>query len=1137
MTLRIRTNEPALTSLKTMHWATKSQNRTMERLSTGLRINQAGDDPSGLIGANQIRSDVVGAEQAIVNTERGNLMIQTADSYLDKVMERLNDMRRLIVEAANDVAMPPEQIQANQLVIDASIQAIDRIAKTANFQGNKLFDGSYDYVVDGETAGNMNLLADIQLDSVRLDLLDGKDVRINVTKAAEQAEILFNAQPATYVPGGMEAFSPRNEPWNVGFTLGTGPTAFPVELLFDEAPGYAGRGIPAAYASTLSEPVTPDYFVQFIPSEVDALGYFMMEDPATGLFTEPLNVSKNGLGYGSAIQDYYQDPTFAPSDIDLFSYANDATGERTFTFVYNNNGAEVPFDGATMLDMLRDEIDEEVGYGNLHYTFNVEMVEGVDATYEIPGAYVSNPAGDANLVDGIIPTTIGVAGTNVYNGVLPAFDITGEPGTPFTFGISGANETTTIVNDKEYTNDVNFRTAPVISAVNFLPDNNVDSYAVNVINTGTPFEPDFTVEISYNNTYSTELDFDDLAELMEDEFNAFPYFTNASITPPAGSLSYTIISGNPAPVPIGVPSTPPGVPTNSEITATGTETGAWAKVGLGHAVKFDAAKFTDQNYATGDLVFRRVTGDALEVEVNFVQPNHGYYEGVTEVNGRYTITLFSSMVQANDNVSDLAEKFQDVIAASAYKESIYATWENLTERELVDFDGQNIIPVPPTPPAQLQLNRTLIDQSENDYLKVEHIGGDEYANNMTVALEFGDDDLVEYDRTIKRLTVTLSEDPDWDRAAGALSPSDPGGLTAQLRALGYVEGVDFSVASFEGLSGKFLNDPADPRYNDPVNFPLYPPHNTERLGITNRRNYETHGSTGTTGGFTLREKATFEMRGEYGMETITLGKGATRAEVASAFNTVTDSTGVTAKLVEIDNDGDEIMDEFYIALNSISYGSRQSIQIKTLEDLGYFDVNLDKHYAEGTDAIATINGIDAVADGNMLQIGTAWLDANILLKPGETQSHYFNVIPEGAAKFQLGQEVSLAQQTNIALGSLSSGSLGRSDVGYLYMLGTGQDAALANDVTLASQIIEEVIAQVSALSARLGAFQGTTIETNLYTLTDYSLNMRDLESQYRDADYAQESSNLARDQAIISANISVLSIANQSAQNVLQLMQ
>jgi len=124
---RINTNVSSLNAQKSLMRATQSMNQAMARLSTGLRINAGKDDPAGLIASEALRSDIVSVQRAVVNGERANQMIATAESALGQVSSLLNDIRGLVTEAANEGAMSNDQIAANQLQIDSSLDAINRI--------------------------------------------------------------------------------------------------------------------------------------------------------------------------------------------------------------------------------------------------------------------------------------------------------------------------------------------------------------------------------------------------------------------------------------------------------------------------------------------------------------------------------------------------------------------------------------------------------------------------------------------------------------------------------------------------------------------------------------------------------------------------------------------------------------------------------------------------------------------------------------------------------------------------------------------------------------------------------------------------------------------------------------------------
>ncbi len=127
---RINTNVSSLVAQNTLGRSNAALEQALTRLSTGLRINTGKDDPAGLIASENLRSDITSIKQAIGNTDRANQVIATADSALGQVSALLNDIRGLVTEAANDGALSAEQIAANQLQIDSSLEALNRIAQT-----------------------------------------------------------------------------------------------------------------------------------------------------------------------------------------------------------------------------------------------------------------------------------------------------------------------------------------------------------------------------------------------------------------------------------------------------------------------------------------------------------------------------------------------------------------------------------------------------------------------------------------------------------------------------------------------------------------------------------------------------------------------------------------------------------------------------------------------------------------------------------------------------------------------------------------------------------------------------------------------------------------------------------------------
>ncbi len=112
--------------------------------------------------------------------------MRTADSALGQVSSLLNDIRGLVVEAANTGALSPDQIAANQLQVDSSLEAINRIAQTTTFQGRRLLDGSLDFMTN---IGSVASVKDIQIDQANFGTAGQVAVDVAIASAATRAEI------------------------------------------------------------------------------------------------------------------------------------------------------------------------------------------------------------------------------------------------------------------------------------------------------------------------------------------------------------------------------------------------------------------------------------------------------------------------------------------------------------------------------------------------------------------------------------------------------------------------------------------------------------------------------------------------------------------------------------------------------------------------------------------------------------------------------------------------------------------------------------------------------------------------------------------------------------------------------------
>ena len=139
---RINTNISAISAQRYLGRSTAEMNRTLNRLSSGLRITRGADDPAGLIASETLRSEMASISQAIDNSQRASNVVATAEGALAEVASLLITIKELSVEAANTGALSKSEIEANQLQVDSAIDSITRIANATTFAGLQLLNGN-----------------------------------------------------------------------------------------------------------------------------------------------------------------------------------------------------------------------------------------------------------------------------------------------------------------------------------------------------------------------------------------------------------------------------------------------------------------------------------------------------------------------------------------------------------------------------------------------------------------------------------------------------------------------------------------------------------------------------------------------------------------------------------------------------------------------------------------------------------------------------------------------------------------------------------------------------------------------------------------------------------------------------------
>jgi len=142
MSLRINTNVTAMNALRGLGITSEAFARSIERLSSGLRINRGADDPAGLIISENLRAQMVGMSQAVSNAQDAANLLKTAEGALTEIHNLLRTMRQLAVHASNTGVNDQTALQADQTQIRSALDSLNRIAEQTQFGTKKLLDGT-----------------------------------------------------------------------------------------------------------------------------------------------------------------------------------------------------------------------------------------------------------------------------------------------------------------------------------------------------------------------------------------------------------------------------------------------------------------------------------------------------------------------------------------------------------------------------------------------------------------------------------------------------------------------------------------------------------------------------------------------------------------------------------------------------------------------------------------------------------------------------------------------------------------------------------------------------------------------------------------------------------------------------------
>jgi flagellin len=209
MSLRINHNIASLNGHRNMVKNDTAVSQSLEKLSSGLKINRAADNAAGLVISEQMRAQLNGIKQAMSNTEQAITMVQTAEGALDEMNNLLSKVKSLALHALNSGVSDSAQRQADDAEFQNILSSIDRIANQTRFAGQTLLSGGF------QTTGALFQVGEQGGDSVSIVIsgmnvsaigLSGAEVSTVTTASATLSNVSAAISAVTNLRGRLGAF-------------------------------------------------------------------------------------------------------------------------------------------------------------------------------------------------------------------------------------------------------------------------------------------------------------------------------------------------------------------------------------------------------------------------------------------------------------------------------------------------------------------------------------------------------------------------------------------------------------------------------------------------------------------------------------------------------------------------------------------------------------------------------------------------------------------------------------------------------------------------------------------------------------------------------------------------------------------
>jgi flagellin len=259
--------------------------------------------------------------------------------------------------------------------------------------------------------------------------------------------------------------------------------------------------------------------------------------------------------------------------------------------------------------------------------------------------------------------------------------------------------------------------------------------------------------------------------------------------------------------------------------------------------------------------------------------------------------------------------------------------------------------------------------------------------------------------------------------------------------------------------------------------------------------------------------------GEYGSAEVFFSAGATQTEVEDAINALSDTTGVEAA-------GGQI--------RSVNYGSAASVRV---EELQGSVSGITAGYYNGEDVRATVNGVAAQGNGNVISVSSNSISGTMTLAEGTVAGNYTLRITGGGLVFQLGTETLGTDRLAVGLESASTGRLGDAGGrGSLGSLASGGANSLLSNPRNAYEIAGRAVTQAATQRGQLGSIASNIFETNESALKAAFQGMLEANSAIRDGDIAAEIAGYIKNGLLSQIGLNMIKKTSISSSSVLRLL-